>query len=353
MSLQNQQVKKSISPGKPRQRGTLGLSLQGVASFLCVFSLLFLFTGCGGGPDVSQKTGHGLLLATSQGIFNVAFSSNGSSALTSSTPVVQGSVTAMVTVPNASYPVNGNMLVTTNGTALTAYLLSGGVPSGSGTAIKPSCTSSITYTSLAVTLDGQYLLATGSATATLDVIALSPGYSCTQNTYSGDYPQSVSVECLQINQPCQIFLTLSTTAPPTTLTVPGVISWQEGSSPGSLTSLTGLTPPASSAIFDTNTSYFYALATSSNNSTINNVSGVSTLTGTSKYNTSVSLGNIPFSAPCLDPLGQNLYTPTSNGSVFISAVSSSGSIGTPNQIWSLASDPSGVTISPITSCAAY
>ena len=346
---------KTALPKQPAGRWTRLLSVFSEMKIFVSFVLLVLLSGCGGGPDVSQSTGHGILLATSQGLFNISFSTNGANTLTSTTPVIAGSITAMVTVENASYPVNGPMLVTTNGTTLTAYSMTGGIPSSTGQAIPTTACTSPTLsaiTSLAVTPDGKYLLATSQSAGVLAIITLVSGYSCT--TISSNYPTSVSVECLQIGNPCQIFLTLSTSSTTIAPTTPETISWTEGSSlTSSSTSLTSLTPPASSAIFDNETSYFYALVIQSGNSSVYNVSGVSTLTSSSKYNTSVPYGNVPFSTPCLDPLGQTLYTPTSNGSVYSASVSTSGSIASPQQIWSLSSNPSGVQISPITACAAY
>lgn len=345
---------KTALPKQPAGRWTRLLSVFQKTTLYLSVTFLFFLSACGGGPDVSQSTGHGILLATSQGVFNISFSSNGSSTLTSTTPVIAGSINAMVTVENASYPIIGPMLVTTDGTTLTAYPMTGGVPAATGDPISPSCTlptlSSIA--SLSVTPDGKYLLVTTSGSNTLSIIHLANGYSCTQTSINSGYPTSVSVECLQIGSSCQIFLTLSSSASNNTPVPPGVISWTEGPTlSATSTSLTGL-KPASSAIFDNETSYFYALV-ASNNSSVYNVSGVNTLSSSSKYNTSASYGNVPFSNPCLDPLGQTLYTPTSSGSVYSASVSTSGSIGTPQQIWSLTSNPSGVQISPITSCAAY
>ncbi|MHB1562790.1 MAG: hypothetical protein ACYCXP_01655 [Leptospirillum sp.] len=349
---------KTALPKQPAGRWTRLLSVFSEMKIFVSFVLLVLLSGCGGGPDVSQSTGHGILLATPQGLFNISFSTNGANTLTSTTPIIAGSITAMVTVENASYPVNGPMLVTTNGTTLTAYSMSGGVPAATGDPISPSCTlptlSSIA--SLSVTPDGKYLLVTTSGSNTLSIIHLANGYSCTQTSINSGYPTSVSVECLQIGSSCQIFLTLSSSASNNTPVPPGVVPWTEGTllpSSSTPTSLTGL-KPASSAIFDNETSYFYALITASNNSSVYNVSGVTTLSSSSTYNTSVSYSNVPFSNPCLDPLGQTLYTPTyNNGSVYSASVSTSGSIGTPQQIWSLTSNPSGAHISPITACAAY
>ena len=347
---------KTALPKQPAGRWTRGLSVFQKTTLYLSVACLFLLSACGGGPDVSQSTGHGILLATSQGLFNISFSTNGANTLTSTTPIIAGSITAMVTVENASYPVNGPMLVTTNGTTLTAYSMAGGIPSSTGQAIPTTACTSPTLsaiTSLAVTPDGKYLLATSQSAGVLAIITLVSGYSCTGTTIS--YPTSVSVDCLQIGSPCQIFLTLSTSSTTITPTTPETISWTEGQTPSATpTPLSNLTPPASSAIFDNETSYFYALV-ASNNSRVYNVSGVNTLSSSSKYNnTSTSYGNVPFSNPCLDPLGQTLYTPTyNNGSVYSASVSTSGSIGTPQQIWSLTSNPSGVQISPITSCAAY
>jgi hypothetical protein len=352
---------KDISPERPARRLTGFLSVFSKTDTFLSFLLLFLLSSCGGGPDVSQSTGHGILLATSQGLFNISFQSNGSDTLTSTTPVIGGNIAAMVAVENASYPINGPMLVTTNGSNLTAYRLTGGIPSPTGQTITPSsCNSFNSINSLAVTPDGKYLFATSQTNGYLSIITLASGYSCTQTTITTTtntslYPTSVSVECLQLSNPCQIYLTLSNTPSILSATNPGVISWTEGtpfsSSPTTPTP-TSL-PAASYAVFNNETSYFYALVTASNTSSVYNVSGVTPLTSSSKYDSSVSYGNIPFSYPCLDPLGQTLYIPTTNGSVYASSVSTSGSIGSPQQIWSLSSNPSGVQISPITSCAAY
>jgi hypothetical protein len=259
----------------------------------------------------------------------------------------------MVTVENASYPINGAMLVTTNATTLSAYAMTGGIPSSTGQTITPSgCSiSSSSIKSLAVTPDGKYLLATSIASGALYIITLASGYPCTQTPITNYYPISVAVECLQLNS-CQIFLTLSSSNSSNAPVTPEVLSWTEGSSSTNPTTLSALTPSPSYAIFDNETSYFYTLVTSSNSS-VYNVSGVNTLTSTSKYASNVSYGNVPFSNPCLDPLGQTLYTPSLNGSVYSASVSTTGSIGSPQQIWSLSSNPSGVQISPITSCVAY
>jgi len=351
---------KDISPERPARRLTGFLSVFSKTDTFLSFLLLFLLSSCGGGPDVSQSTGHGILLATSQGLFNISFQSNGSDTLTSTTPVIGGTINAMVAVENASYPINGPMLVTTNGTSLTAYRLSGGIPSPTGQTITPSttssspCTSFNSINSLAVTPDGKYLLATSQTNGDLFIITLASGYSCTQTSIGTSYPTSVSVECLQLSSPCQIFLTRSTSPSTLSATSPEMMPWTESTQTFSTTvTLGSLTPSASYAVFNNETSYFYALVTASNTSSVYDVSGVTSLTSNSKYDSSVSYGNIPFSYPCLDPLGQTLYIPTTNGSVYASSVSTSGSIGSPQQIWSLSSNPSGVQISPITSCAAY
>ena len=342
----------NISPERPAGRWTPVVSIFPKIKLFLSFALLILLSACGGGPDVSQATGHGILLATTQGLFNISFSSNGSSTLTSTTPIISGEIYAMVAVENASFPINGEMLVTTNGSTLSAYAMTGGIPSSTGQTITPSSACSVSsINSLSVTPDGKYLLATSSA-GQLYIIDLASGYSCTSSAITS--PTSVAVECLQLGNPCQIFLTLSTSSSPVVPTTPEVLSWTEGSPPSTPpTTLSALTPPASSAIFDNETSYFYTLVTASTNSNVYNVSGVTPLTSTSKYASSVSYGNVPFSIPCLDPLGQTLYTPTSNGLVYSASVSTSGSIGSPQQIWSLSSNPSGVQISPITSCVAY
>lgn len=342
----------NISPERPAGRWTPVVSIFPKIKLFLSFALLILLSACGGGPDVSQATGHGILLGTTQGLFNISFSSNGSSTLTSTTPIIAGEINAMVAVENASFPINGEMLVTTNGSTLSAYAMTGGIPSSTGQTITPSSACSVSsINSLSVTPDGKYLLATSSA-GQLYIIDLASGYSCTSSAITS--PTSVAVECLQLGNPCQIFLTLSTSSSPVVPTTPEVLSWTEGSPPSTPpTTLSALTPPASSAIFDNETSYFYTLVTASTNSNVYNVSGVTPLTSTSKYASSVSYGNVPFSIPCLDPLGQTLYTPTSNGLVYSASVSTSGSIGSPQQIWSLSSNPSGVQISPITSCVAY
>lgn len=342
----------NISPERPAGRWTPVVSIFPKIKLFLSFALLILLSACGGGPDVSQATGHGILLATTQGLFNISFSSNGSSTLTSTTPIIAGEINAMVAVENASFPINGEMLVTTNGSTLSAYAMTGGIPSSTGQTITPSSACSVSsINSLSVTPDGKYLLATSSA-GQLYIIDLASGYSCTSSAITS--PTSVAVECLQLGNPCQIFLTLSTSSSSVVPTTPEVLSWTEGSPPSTPpTTLSALTPPASSAIFDNETSYFYTLVTASTNSNVYNVSGVTPLTSTSKYASSVSYGNVPFSIPCLDPLGQTLYTPTSNGLVYSASVSTSGSIGSPQQIWSLSSNPSGVQISPITSCVAY
>ena len=342
----------NISPERPAGRWTPVVSIFPKIKLFLSFALLILLSACGGGPDVSQATGHGILLATTQGLFNISFSSNGSSTLTSTTPIIAGEINAMVAVENASFPINGEMLVTTNGSTLSAYAMTGGIPSSTGQTITPSSACSVSsINSLSVTPDGKYLLATSSA-GQLYIIDLASGYSCTSSAITS--PTSVAVECLQLGNPCQIFLTLSTSSSPVVPTTPEVLSWTEGSPPSTPpTTLSALTPPASSAIFDNETSYFYTLVTASNNSSVYNVSGVNPLTSTSQYTSNVSYGNVPFSIPCLDPLGQTLYTPTSNGLVYSASVSTSGSIGSPQQIWSLSSNPSGVQISPITSCVAY
>ncbi|MHB1757446.1 MAG: hypothetical protein ACYCT9_08020 [Leptospirillum sp.] len=344
----------TISPERPAGRWTRVVSIFSKINLFLSFALLILLSGCGGGPDVTQATGHGILLATSQGLFNISFSSNGSSTLTSTTPIIAGGINAMVAVENASYLVNGPMLVTTNGTTLSAYAMTGGVPSSTGQPISTSnCSSFSSINSLAVTPDGKYLLATSMANEDLYIITLASGYPCTQTPITTYYPTSVAVECLQLNSSCQIFLTLSTSSTSVSPTTPEVLSWTETQPPGSPILLSDLTPSASSVIFDNETSYFYTLVTVSNNSRVYNVSVVTPLTATSPYASNVSYGNVPFSNPCLDPLGQTLYTPTSNGSVYSASVSTSGSIGSPQQIWSLSSNPSGVQISPITSCVAY
>ena len=342
----------NISPERPAGRWTPVVSIFPKIKLFLSFALLILLSACGGGPDVSQATGHGILLATTQGLFNISFSSNGSSTLTSTTPIIAGEINAMVAVENASFPINGEMLVTTNGSTLSAYAMTGGIPSSTGQTITPSSACSVSsINSLSVTPDGKYLLATSSA-GQLYIIDLASGYSCTSSAITS--PTSVAVECLQLGNPCQIFLTLSTSSSPVVPTTPEVLSWTEGSPPSTTsTTLSALTPPASSAIFDNETSYFYTLVTASTNSNVYNVSGVTPLTSTSKYASSVSYGNVPFSNPCLDPLGQTLYTPTLNGSVYSASVSTSGSIGSPQQIWSLSSNPSGVDISLIYSCVAY
>ena len=348
----------TITPEQPAGRWTRVVSIFTKINLFFSFALLILLSGCGGGPDVTQATGHGILLATSQGLFNISFSSNGSSTLTSTTPIIAGGINAMVAVENASYPINGPMLVTTNGTTISAYTLTGGIPTPTGQAISTSnCSSFSSINSLAVTPDGKYLLATSMANQELYIITLASGYPCTQTIptyYPTSYPTSVAVECLGLSSPCQIFLTLSTSSSPGSSTAPEVLSWTEGNSlsTSTTTTLTDLTPPASSVIFDNEISFFYALVTETN-STVYNVSGVKPISSTSKYESSVSYGNLPFSNPCLDPLGQTLYTPTLTGSVYSASVSISGSIGSPQQIWSLSSNPSGVQISPITSCVAY
>jgi len=345
----------TISPERPAGRWTRVVSIFSKINLFLSFALLILLSGCGGGPDVTQATGHGILLATPQGLFNISFSSNGSSTLTSTTPIIAGGINAMVAVENASHPFNGPMLVTANDTTLSAYAMTGGTPSSTGQPITPSSGCAISsINSLAVTPDGKYLLASSRESGELYIITLASGYPCTQTTItssSTNYPTSVAVECLQLNS-CQIFLTLSSSTSSVSPTTPEVLSWTETQPPGSPTPLTDLTPPASSVIFDNETSYFYSLVTSSNSS-VYNVSGVTPLTATSKYGPNVTYGNVPFSNPCLDPLGQTLYTPTSNGSVYSASVSTSGSIGSPQQIWSLSSNPSGVQISPINSCVAY
>ena len=342
----------NISPERPAERWTPVVSIFPKIKLFLSFALLILLSACGGGPDVSQATGHGILLATTQGLFNISFSSNGSSTLTSTTPIIAGEINAMVAVENASFPINGEMLVTTNGSTLSAYAMTGGIPSSTGQTITPSSPCSVSsINSLSVTPDGKYLLATSSA-GQLYIIDLASGYSCTSSAITS--PTSVAVECLQLGNPCQIFLTLSTPSSLVVPTTPEVLSWTEGSPPSTTsTTLSALTPPASSAIFDNETSYFYTLVTASNNSSVYKVSGVNPLTSTSQYASNVSYGNVPFSIPCLDPLGQTLYTPTLNGSVYSASVSTSGSIGSPQQIWSLSSNPSGVDISLIYSCVAY
>ena len=347
---------KNLSPERPAGRWTQVLSIFSETNLFVSFVLLFLLSACGGGPDVTQSTGHGILLATSQGLFNISFSTNGSSTLTSTTPIIASGIDAMVAVENASYPINGPMLVTTNGMTITAYSMTGGIPSATGQTITPtSSCSPASINSLSVTPDGKYLLATSLTGGTLSIITLASGYACTStSTSNSTYPTSVAVECLQLNNPCQIFLTLSTSHSSVSPTTPEALSWAEGKAPSSTpTLLTQLTPSASSVIFDNETSYFYTLVTASNNSSVYNVSGVTALTSSSAYASNVSYGNVSFSNPCLDPLGQTLYTPTGNGSVYSSSVSTSGSIGSPQQIWSLASNPSGVQISPITACAVY
>lgn len=319
-----------------------------------VFFLIFLFLipvgllSCGQGPQVPSSTGHYLLVSNSSGIYSFSIQSNNTlSPISSSAQQSASGINGMVYVKTPGGVSTPTLYTIQGGASIDAFPVNGGVVGAKSTLSLPStgCTLS-NLDAITATPGGHYILAAYGSTSSYSVvaIALSGQYKAT----SCSSPQTISsssstlsgiaVDCaVSPGSPCNVLLSF-------TSSYPEYSQWTESNNsfgtPQKLSSIS-TNPPYS--LFSLSTTYFYLFSPSK--ATVSSLSG--SLTSTSSVTSSQSI-SVNTSSPCLDLLSNNLYLPTTNGSIYQMGIQSNGSMGGATQLWNLGDTPS---LNSIGTCA--
>ncbi|MHB1606457.1 MAG: hypothetical protein ACYCTV_08705 [Leptospirales bacterium] len=323
-----------------------------VRTLFLVFQALFGISGlasCGGGPNVATSTGTVLYVGTGSGIYAFSLMSNNALKPVSTSPIYSGNVDSLqyVQTPNGS---STPMLYVATGTStITAFSVTGaGSLSSPGTLTTTgSCLTN--YTGLSATSDGNWLLAVDGSASSSNIAAINlKNGACTTGSISGD-PISVAVDCLVGFSTCNILISLSTTSITTSTspTNPQFISnWTPGSAFPSTTTMTALTSVWGTA-FSPATTYFYMSSqTSGSPGLIGSLIGNPPPSSTSNYNSTNSSFPNTITSPCVDQKNNQLYIPTTNGSIYQTSVNTGGGFGSPTQIWNPTASASLVPQTP-------
>ncbi|AFS54295.1 hypothetical protein LptCag_0716 [Leptospirillum ferriphilum] len=305
------------------------------------FSALFLLClsasllSCGGGPQVASSTGHYLFVSNSNGIYAFSIQTNNtlspvSTSAEQSLSVINGMV--YVSTPGGQTTPTLYVIIN-NGTTIDAYPVNGGsigTPNTVNTSTS-SCSGLSSFTAITATPGGHYLLLTyGSSVVAMQLSGATTAKGCNSFSSLSSTPSGIAVDCaVPTGSNCNVL----TTFPTTSSEPPEVVSWTEGGSFGTSISLTNITTSPPYALFSLSTTYFYLF------SPTNKI--VSSLLGSSTTSSPTSTQTIPSTSvsPCVDTLANQIYVPTSNGSIYQMGIQTNGSIGGANQLWSLGDTP--------------
>ena len=313
-----------------------GHAFQIIRKGVSTLFLLCLSAGllsCGGGPEVASSTGHYLFVSNSNGIYAFSIQTNNTlSPVSTSAEQSLSGINGMVYVATPGGQTTPMLYVIINdGTTIDAYPVNGG-SIGTPTSVKISnCPVSPSFTAITATPGGHYLLLTyGSSVVAINLSGATTANSCTTASSSlfTSTPSGIAVDCaVPTGSPCNVLTTFST-APPE------VVSWTEGGSFGaSPTTLSNITTNPPYPLFSLSTTYFYLF--SPTKTIVSSLLGSST---TSSPTSSQTISSTSVS-PCLDTLANQIYVPTSNGSIYQMGIQTNGSISGANQLWNLGDTP--------------
>ncbi|MGL3710589.1 hypothetical protein ACSYAY_06960 [Leptospirillum ferriphilum] len=304
------------------------------------FSALFLLClsasllSCGGGPQVASSTGHYLFVSNSNGIYAFSIQTNNTlSPVSTSAEQSLSGINGMVYVSTPGGQTTPTLYVINNGTTIDAYPVNGGsigTPNTVNTSTS-SCSGLSSFTAITATPGGHYLLLTyGSYVVAMQLSGATTAKSCNSPFSFSSTPSGIAVDCaVPTGSPCNVLATFSTTSPE-----PQLLNWTEGQNFGtSSTTLSKITSTPPYTLFSLSTTYFYLF------SPTNKI--VSSLLGSSTTSSPTSTQTIPSTSvsPCVDTLANQIYVPTSNGSIYQMSIQTNGSIGGANQLWSLGDTP--------------
>lgn len=329
-----------------------GLSF-GFFGFLCLFGL-FGITACGGGPDVATSTGTILYVGTGSGIYAFSLQSNNVLKPVSTSPVVSGNVYSLqyVQTPGGSGtpPV---LYAATGGSSIATYTVTGGgALSSSGTLAPSSCLHN--YSGVTATPDGNWLLAvdgtTQSPAVNIAAINLKTKNCYTTSASTSTYPISIAVDCLVGPSTCDILVTISTSVISSAVsTNPEYFQGWSTSTPGTFSTPSTLTKLGNvwGNAFSPATTYFYLSVPSPGE--VGSLPGGSSVTTASTYTATATGLPGTITSPCVDQKNNQIYLPTSNGSIYQISINTTGGIGSPNQIWNANSSSNLIPASPFMS----
>lgn len=306
---------------------------------------------------MATSTGTILYVGTGSGIYAFSLQSNNVLKPVSTSPVVSGNVYSLqyVQTPGGSGtpPV---LYAATGGSSIATYTVTGGgALSSSGTLAPSSCLNN--YSGVTATPDGNWLLAVDGITTpspTYNIAAINiktkTCYKTSTSSPPATYPISIAVDCLVGPSTCDILVTISTSVISSAVsTSPEYFQgWNTGSSslPAPTSTLTNLGKVWGSA-FSPATTYFYLSVPSPGQ--VGSLPGGSSVTSASTYTATATGLPGTITSPCVDQKNNQIYLPTSNGSIYQISINTTGGIGSPNQIWNASSSSNLIPASPFMS----
>lgn len=318
-----------------------------------IFSLFFLFLipagllSCGQGPQVASSTGRYLLVSNSSGIYSFSIQSNNTlSPVSSSAQQSASGINGMVYVKTPGGTSAPTLYAINGGSSIYYFPVSAGSVGAKATLNLTSCTSlSLSnLDAITATPGGHFLLVAYGSSSPYHVVAIAlsgqaQATSCTSSPLQiTSAPTGIAVDCaVSPGSPCNVLLSFATSAPEFS-------QWTENTNTfatASTLSNISTTPPYT--LFSLSTTYFYLFSPSK--SVVSSLSGSLTATSSPISSQSISINT---SNPCLDLLANNLYLPTTNGSIYQMNIQSNGSMGGANQLWNLGDTPS---LNSIGTCA--
>ena len=314
---------------------SLGHTLRTIRRRFSVAILFFLSAGllsCGGGPQVACCTGHYLFVSNSNGIYGFSIQTNNTlSPVSTSAEQSQSGINGMVYVATPGGQTTPTLYVINQEATIHAYPVNSGSIGTPKTVTTTACSGLSSFTSITATPGGHYLLLTyGTSVIAMSLSGATTVQSCNTPFSPSSSPSGIAVDCaVPTGSSCNILITFSSTTSP-----PEVVSWKEGQNFGtSSTSLTQITTNPPYTLFSLSTTYFYLFSPTKTT--------VSSLLGSSATSPPTSSQTIPSTSvsPCLDTLANQVYVPTSNGSIYQMGIQTNGSISGANQLWNLGDTP--------------
>lgn len=322
-----------------------------------IFPLFFLFLipagllSCGQGPQVASSTGHYLFVSNDRNIYSFSIFTNNTIQPVSTSPQQSAGspITGMVYVKTPGGTSVPTLYAIDGSSSITLFPVTAGGLGTPTTLSITSCSSSISaINAITATPGGNYLLVAYTSTSSSYVAALALSNDKTVSTCSastsaltsGGTPTEISIDCaVTAGQPCNGIATFSS---PTF--TPQLFTWTRGSSPSIGTSSTATSTSSSEfSLFSLSTGYFYLFSPTR----LTSYSVLGNTPTASPTATQTIPSDIGYS-PCLDLLANNLYLPTTNGSIYQMNIQSNGSMGGANQLWNLGDTPS---LNSIGTCA--
>lgn len=300
---------------------------------------------------MATSTGTILYVGTGSGIYAFSLQSNNVLKPVSTSPVASGNVYSLQYVQTPGGSGTPVLYAATGGASIATYTVTGGGALSSPGTLTPSSPCLTNYSGVTATPDGNWLLAVDGTASSSNIAAINlKNGSCTTGSLNPSaYPISIAVDCLVGPSTCDILASTSTQSLSSSFSPspPQYLSgWNTGSSLPASSTLTKLGNVWGSA-FSPATTYFYLSVPSPGQ--VGSLPGGNSVVSTSTYTATATGLPGTITSPCVDQKNNQIYLPTSNGSIYQISINTTGGIGSPNQIWNANSSSNLIPASPFMS----